>query len=204
MNSSKPILPTLVLIFAVLVALNTALVTIAVCKSMNPRRSLDEKAQISTKDLSAVLGDPFSMGEYDHLQQIIDSAQKSDPDLAYAIVMSPDGRAVATTEATFKNVRLTRNDFEREALRFTDFSLRQGEQPNIVETAMPIKTAGGQAGIIRLGFSTVRIEANDSMAIRSAAVLGFLSVLVSTIIFAVLAKSLLNRSEPAASSKLVS
>jgi methyl-accepting chemotaxis protein len=175
----------LILPFIIISIISTAVLGASSCIKMSAElnRSLDEKSQILTKNLSAVLGDPFSMGEYDHMQQILDSAQKSDPDLSYAIVMSSDGRAVATTDATLKNARLTRNEFEREALKVNDFTRRLGEQPSMFETVMPIKTAGGQAGILRLGISTLRVDLAIRQAILFIVGIGLTALVVGSIIY---------------------
>jgi methyl-accepting chemotaxis protein len=147
-------------------------------------KSLDDKSRISTNNLAAVLGDPFSMGEYDHMQQILDQAKKSDQDLAYAIVMSSDGRAVATTEADLKNQRLTRDDFEKNALNVTDFVKRQvPKKPGLFETVMPIKTAGGQAGILRLGISKDNVEKAINSSVGAIAIIGGIALIGGGLIY---------------------
>src|SRR5262249_52083620 len=146
--------------------------------------SLEEKARILTMNLSAVLGDPFSMGEYDHMQQILESASNSDPDLKYAIVMSSDGRAVATTNPALKNTRLNNTDFEKEALKVQDFTRRNDpKDPNIFETVMPIRTAGGQAGILRLGISQERAESAINIAIYSIIGIGLFALGFGCVIY---------------------
>jgi methyl-accepting chemotaxis protein len=175
----------LIIPFIVISILTTMALGVTSCMKMSGELnlSLEEKSQILTKNLAAVLGDPFSMGEYDHMQQILDSAQKSDPDLSYAIVMSSDGRAVATTSQDLKNVRLTRDDFERSALQVSDFIRRPGKEQNIFETVMPIKTAGGQAGILRLGISTQRANKAIFDAVEFIIAIGLAAVVFGVLVY---------------------
>jgi len=176
----------LIIPFVIISVLTTLCLGGVSCWKMSSElsRSLEEKARILTMNLSAVLGDPFSMGEYDHMQQILESAQKSDPDLNYAIVMSSDGRAVATTDPALKNARLTGTDFEKSALTATDF-VRRGnpKDPNIFETVMPIRTAGGQAGILRLGISQQRAQNAINMSILFIACIGLAALAVGCVFY---------------------
>lgn len=117
--------------------------------------SLEKKSEMLTRNLATVLGDPLAMGEYDHMQAILDNAKTTDHDLSYAYLLSPDGRVLAATDPAIKNVILARYPFEKQALEITDFLKRPDvpNLPNTFEMDMPVKSAGAQAGILRVGIS---------------------------------------------------
>jgi hypothetical protein len=143
-------------IIAVVLFVSVAVVGYTTCTRLVEmlHQALVDHARVETVILASVLGDPFSMGEYDHLQQIVETAKRNDAQLLYAVVMSSDGRVLATTDSQLANQTLTRNPFEKDALAVTDVAVR--EIPNSTdkfEVAMAIKTAAGQAGVIRAGFS---------------------------------------------------
>jgi methyl-accepting chemotaxis protein len=184
-KSSFGIAAQLVSPFAVISVLSTLLLGISSCWTMSNalNQSLVEKSQILTRNLATVLADPLSMGEYDHLQGILEAAQKSDQDLTYANVLSPDGRALAATSADERNKRLTRTDFEREALNATDFEQRKTPTPGVFEMVMPIKTSGSQAGVLRVGISTQRADATIQQAEFQVAAIGIVALLLGITIY---------------------
>jgi methyl-accepting chemotaxis protein len=147
------------------------------------KQSLEEKSQMLTRNLATVLADPLSMGEYDHLQQILDAAEKSDQDLYYAVVLSSDGRALATTDPADKNKRLNKTEFERQALSATEFTRRDSVLPGIVEMIMPIGTAAGQVGILRVGISSQRVQSTIFQAQLQIAMIGLLSLLIGITVY---------------------
>jgi sensor histidine kinase regulating citrate/malate metabolism len=148
-----------------------------------------EKAQALTCTLGAVLGDPFAMGEYDHMQHILDAARQNDTDLAYAIVVTTDGKAVATTDPTLKDLNLNRNDFETAALKATDFLQRVAPTPNTFETSIPIKTVGGNAGVLRVGTSTERIQDTVRQLALIMLVICVCTMIISVIVFTGMTKA---------------
>ena len=171
--------------FIVISILSTFLLGISSCWTMSNslRQSLDEKSQILTKNLATVLADPLSMGEYDHLQQIIDGAEKSDQDLYYATVLSSDGRVLASTDASQKNKRLNATEFDKGALSATELLRRNTNDPSITEMDMPIGTSGGQAGILRLGISSRRMQDTIQQAELLIALIGIVSLLIGITVF---------------------
>ncbi len=116
------------------------------------------------------------MGEYHHMQSILDQAKVSDKDSAYAYLLSPDGRVLAATDADKKNGTLNDKPFDKEALTITDFKHRVNpETPNYFEMDAPVKSANTQAGILRVGVSTESVHkavvTSDLTVISIAAVL---------------------------------
>jgi methyl-accepting chemotaxis protein len=171
--------------FAFISILSTLLLGISSCWTMSNalNQSLIEKSKILTRNLATVLADPLSMGEYDHLQGILEAAQKSDQDLAYANVLSADGRALAATDPAERNKRLNRNDFEKDALNAIDFEQRKTPTPGVFEMVMPIKTSGGQTGILRVGISTQRADATIQQAELQVAAIGLVALLLGITIY---------------------
>jgi methyl-accepting chemotaxis protein len=184
-KSSFGIAAKLISPFAFISVLSTLLLGISSCWTMSNalNQSLHEKSEILTRNLATVLADPLSMGEYDHLQGILEAAQKSDLDVSYADVLSQDGRALAATDQSDKNKRLTRTEFEREALNATDFVQRNTPTPGIFEMVMPIKTSGGQTGILRVGVSTQRADATIQQAELQVAAIGIVALLLGITVY---------------------
>lgn len=156
-------------------------------------KSLDEKSQILTSNLAIELGDPLSMGEYDRMQMMLDAAQKSDPDLFYAVAVSPDGKVDASTDVNLRNQLLTRDDFERGALKVTTLIRRKTSDDSIYEMVIPIKGAGGQAGFLRTGFSTDRVQAAVSQAEMLIAAIGAVSLVLGIIVYGAVVGTVITR-----------
>jgi uncharacterized membrane protein affecting hemolysin expression len=135
----------------------------------------EAKAAASTKTLATILIDPFSMGEYDHMQTILDATKSADGDVDYAIVLTPDGKAVATTDRSLKDVTVARDDFEKTALTATDFKLRPTK--NGYETVIPIKSVVGPAGFLRIGMTRASID-NSARKLFNLALMVALGALV--------------------------
>jgi methyl-accepting chemotaxis protein len=171
--------------FAVISILSTLLLGISSCWTLSHalNQSLDEKSKILTSNQATVLADPLSMGEYDHLQQILDAAQKADQDLQYAVVLSSDGRALASTDPGIKGKRLNKTEFDRQALQATDFERRETSVPGVFECVMPIGSSGGQAGVLRMGISSHRAQMTILSAELQIALIGILSLTLGIIIF---------------------
>jgi methyl-accepting chemotaxis protein len=121
--------------------------------------SLEKKAEILARNLATALVDPFSMGELDRMQKILEAAQKVDDEIAYGVVVGADGRAVASTDASLRNQTLTRNEFEANALKAGDFTRRNTADSGIFEVLMPINFQDKPLGVLRIGFSTARVQA---------------------------------------------
>jgi methyl-accepting chemotaxis protein len=112
--------------------------------------SLEQKSRIVTRNLSRVIAEPLSMGEFDQMMGVLTDAQKADPDMSYAHVITADGMAVVTTDVNLKNVRLNRNDFEKAALQAKEILLHDQPGSDGFECVAPI---GAQLGFLRVGFS---------------------------------------------------
>ena len=84
--------------------------------------ALDTESRLITRYLSNELADPLSMGEYDRMQSILTSAQKLDECFYYAVAVAADGRVLATTDPSAKNIRLNRDEFERVGDQFAEIS----------------------------------------------------------------------------------
>jgi PAS domain S-box-containing protein len=122
--------------------------------------SLDTKSKLLTTYLAHELVEPVTLGDYDRMQSLIKSAQKLDGSLSYASVVTDDGRVLASTDISVKNIKLNRDSFERSALKVRGFSKTQTKYSNIFETAMPLNLPEGEERtILRAGYSTSAAEA---------------------------------------------
>lgn len=182
----------LVIVFALLAAIAVAAVSTVLMMNLGSAgsRALEERAGIVTRDISVVLGDPFAMGEYDHMGAILAACKLSDPALSYASVVSSDGRIVASTDASKQGVMLNGSEYDKAALSATDLVVRAGNSdPDTLETAIPIKTAAGKAGVLRMGYSVKSAIASVRDTTSMVCLVAFLAVLVCTLIFAGIAKN---------------
>lgn len=125
--------------------------------------ALAKKSSLLVHNLSNILADPFSMGEYDRIQNILRQAQSDDPDISYAMLVGLDGRVVATTDFAFKNRTLNEQPFDKEALKLENFASRAHPDGKLFEVAMPVKFQNNQMGLLRIGISPkqVIIDANN-------------------------------------------
>jgi methyl-accepting chemotaxis protein len=152
------------------------------------RAMLEKKAEILVRNLATVLGDPFSTGEYDRMEKIVDSAKAVDADVAYAIVVGIDGRGVASTDSTLRNVQLTRDDFEKEALKSEDFELRKTMKAGIFEVDMPIRFQQNKMGVIRIGVSSENLTSMVRKATLSYLFVGLLALVLGLAVYVVTAE----------------
>ncbi len=151
-------------------------------------RSLEQKAEILVRNLATGLSDPFSMGEYDHMQQLLVAAKQADEDVAYAILVGLDGRGVASTDASLRNQSLTRNEFETSALKMSDFTHRDTPTPGFFEVVMPVKFQSNQLGVLRIGVSTQQVKALARSAAWTFVGVGVLALVVGVSIYVFVAR----------------
>src|SRR5277367_979292 len=98
-----------------LTAANTIVLAIGAFFIMNQAlsESLFEKEKLLTGNLSTVLSDPLSIGEYDRLSEILHSAKEQDKDMEYATIVSLDGQVMATTDEKLRNTKLNQTAFDK-------------------------------------------------------------------------------------------
>src|SRR5262249_12136014 len=102
---------------------------------------------------------------------ILTAAQRADSDMVYAILSKMDGRCVASTDPTLRNVLLTRDAFEATVLSVNDFVQRETPRRGVFEVLMPVRSGGAPLGVLRIGISRAQI----SFVVRQALWAFFLS-----------------------------
>ena len=152
------------------------------------RAMLEKKAEILGRNMATVLADPFSTGEYDRMEKIVDGAKSVDSDVAYAIVVGVDGRGIASTDATLRNAQLLRDDFEKEALKVEDFLLRKAPMAGVFEVVMPIRFQQNKMGVIRIGTSAASVTAMVRRATMSYLFVGLLAMALGLGVYMVTAE----------------
>jgi methyl-accepting chemotaxis protein len=151
-------------------------------------RSLEKKAEIFVRNLATALSEPFAMGEYDLMQQYLVAAKQVDNEIAYAIVVGLDGRGVASTDTALRDQSLTRNEFEANALKLSDFTRRDTPTPPLFEVVMPVRFQGNPLGILRVGVSTRQVESMTRKAGWTVAGVGALALVVGVAIYTYVAQ----------------
>jgi len=146
-------------------------------------RSLDKKAEILARNVAVALSDPFAMGEYDLMQRLIEAVKASDEDVAYAIVVGLDGRAVAATDVGLRNQALTRTEFEAAALKVTEFTRRPTPTAGVFEVVIPVRGQGNQLGVLRVGVSTHQVQALARQAATTMLGVGLLALALGVAVY---------------------
>jgi len=149
-----------------LTAANTIVLAIGAFFIMNQAlsESLFEKEKLLTGNLSTVLSDPLSIGEYDRLSEILHSAKEQDKDMEYATIVSLDGQVMATTDEKLRNTKLNQTAFDKWALERTTLEQQRTDKTGLFEEIAPINTAGSKAGVLRIGFSDKRAQSAIQIA----------------------------------------
>jgi len=146
-------------------------------------RSLEKKAEVLAQNLAIALNDPLSMGEYDHVQRIVDEAKKVDEDVVYALVVGMDGRGIASTDPALRNQTLTHSEFESSALTVSDFTRRDTSIPGLFEVVMPIRFQASHVAVLRIGVSAQQIVASARKAGWTFIGVGALALLLGVTIY---------------------
>ena len=151
-------------------------------------RSLERKSESLARNLATAAGDPFAMGEYDQLQQILEAAKSADRDIAYAILVGNDGRGVASTDVTLRNQTLTRTEFEAAALRIHSLVRRPTPSSGVYEVAVPVKAQSNRLGVLRIGVSTEEITAMAQSAAWTFSGVGLLALVLGVGVYVYVAR----------------
>jgi methyl-accepting chemotaxis protein len=151
-------------------------------------RSLERKSESLARNLATAAGDPFAMGEYDQLQQILEAAKTADRDIAYAILVGNDGRGVASTDVTLRNQTLTRTEFEAAALRVHSLVRRPTPSNGVYEVTVPVKAQSNRLGVLRIGVSTEEITAMARSAAWTFSGVGLLALVLGVGVYVYVAR----------------
>jgi methyl-accepting chemotaxis protein len=151
-------------------------------------RSLERKSESLARNLATAAGDPFAMGEYDQLQQILEAAKNADRDIAYAILIGNDGRGVASTDVTLRNQTLTRTEFEAAALRIQTLVRRPTPVSGVYEVAVPVRAQSNRLGVLRIGVSTEEITAMAESAAWTFSGVGLLALVLGVGVYVYVAR----------------
>ena len=153
-------------------------------------RSLERKSESLARNLATAASDPFAMGEYDQLQQILEAAKAADRDIAYAILVGNDGRGVASTDVTLRNQTLTRTEFEAAALKVQALVRRPTLASGVYEVAVPVRAQSNRLGVLRIGVSTEEITAMARGAAWTFSGVGLLALVLGVGVYVYVARLL--------------
>ncbi len=151
-------------------------------------RSLEKRAEILVRNLAVALIDPFSVGEYDQLQKLLEAAQNTDEAVAYATLVGMDGFGVASTDASLRNQKLTQNEFDAAALTLSDFTRRKTPRPEVFEVVMPVGLKTQPMGTLRIGVSTHQVNALSRKIGWTATGAGALALIIGVAIYVFVAQ----------------
>lgn len=153
----------------------------------NEKRALSEglekKSEILATNLAAILGEPFSAGQYDRIQEILLAARQSDEEVAYASLIAADGRVAASTEMLRPNPAIPSDKFESDTLGVTGLTRRDTPQKQIFDVMRPVKFSGNQLGVLKIGISTKRMSILIAQAYSAFVAVGIFSLALGVFLY---------------------
>ena len=143
--------------------------------------SLRLRAVILAQPLALALGDPVVTRDRQRVQQLVEEARKADADVAYAIVVDPNGLALASTDTALVGQPLLRTDFERSLLSVQAVERRPvPNQAGLFEMVAPVSYAVlGKVALLRVGVSTRSVDAVVRRAAAQAVAAALAALLVA-------------------------
>ncbi|MBF0619772.1 MAG: HAMP domain-containing protein [Candidatus Omnitrophica bacterium] len=116
-------------------------------------KSLEENAQILTKNLAGACIEPVATGSIDTIRDLLLDAKKSSRDMAYASLVDLKGRYLASTNVDEVGRQAADNAFDKDALALAEFTKRDiVDNKNKFEMAMPLFLAKDKIAVLRVGF----------------------------------------------------
>jgi len=144
-----------------------------------------DNAKIVTTNLSVACGDPMMSiayadpmmaGETDRITKILMGVKNSDENVEYIILLSNDGKCVASSKDQYKDKYLNQTDFERNAIAAKDFEIHDNPSlQNVFEAVIPVFAASQRMGTLRIGYTTKNM---DALVRNVAFIIVFIGILV--------------------------
>ena len=147
---------------------------------------LDKRAEIIARNAALGTADIFLVP--DEAQRMLEAAKKFDEAVVYLILVANDGTVVASTDVALRNRTLTRDAFEADALKATDFTRRQTPTPGRFEVLTPVKTGNHRLGVLRLGIDTHQVKAQSQRAALMMIAVGLSALFVGIAVYYVVAR----------------
>lgn len=157
--ANLPIAAKLILPFIVAVVILALAMGGTCCASMTEalNRSLMTKSRTLTNNLLGMIADPVAMGDWDHVQKIFHSAQLSDADVRYIILISNDGQVQASTNPKVpRSSNIPKSTFD--PLSIKSYTAVPTENSEVVESRAPVQTESSQIAALRVGISRRRVD----------------------------------------------
>ncbi len=153
--------------------------------------SLDKRAEILVTTLALALEDPFGMGEWDRVEQLLAGALQQDPTLLQLSVLDPSGRVKATTNGEWKHRVLEATETDRLLLAATHYmSIEDPDRRGVFEAAAPLRLADQQIGVLRVSTSTASVAEMVRRTTWIAASVALLALGAGVAIYALLTRRL--------------
>jgi methyl-accepting chemotaxis protein len=180
------------------------IVIITVTKTKNVLGAVQrDNAKIVTTNLSVACGDPMMSiayadpmmaGETDRITKILMGVKNSDENVEYIILLSNDGKCVASSKDTNKDKYLNQTEFERNAIAAKDFEIHDNPgMQNVFEAVIPVFAASQRMGTLRIGYTTKNM---DTLVRNVAFIIMFIGILVlvggSIVYYVMIEKGIVN------------
>lgn len=143
-----------------------------------------DKAKITAINMSEATGDYIMMGETERLNQILDSMKKADPEIVYAHMHALDGSYASSTEKKLVGQPLGASKLEVDAQPVQDVQIHPDpKNKKIIEVVTPSNFGGIGMGVLRIGYTTEKLQNTIIGAITLFILVSFVLLVIGLYFF---------------------
>lgn len=180
--STKVMLPYLLIIIPVIMILAVTQI-FAVRGTMT--EELKQKTYIMMSNLSESSSDPLFLGQNDVLDRILTTAEESNKDVIYAMVLNNKGLVVASTIQKYKDTYLDKTGYEKDIINnLKDYRMKKID--NYYEAASPIYVGETRKGFLRVGISLENINSTINRILLNTIITLIVALLYGVFIFLIM------------------
>ena len=151
--------------------------------------SLERRAEILADPFANALAEAVAVTDAGRAQALLEQLKKSDPDLAYAILVDKQGSGFASTEPALKGQKLLRDEFERAMFDTQKLVRRPVPKAAMFEVSMPVTyPVLGKIGVLRIGYSTSHVQSVARRAAWTAAAASGLALAIGVLLYLYVAR----------------
>jgi methyl-accepting chemotaxis protein len=152
-------------------------------------QSLETRAEILADPFANAIAEAVAVTDAGRAQNLLGELKRVDPDLTYAVVVDKQGNGFASTDPALKGQRLLRDPFERAMFETPKMIRRPVPRQEMFEISMPVTyPVLGKIGVLRMGYSTARVQSIARRAAWTAAAAGVLALLIGICLYVYVAR----------------
>lgn len=155
--------------------------------------ALKQTQELYCVHLGSLVGDEVAAGKDTEIDSILSHCLSSDTDLSFAIVVSPDGKVLGSTDKNLKNMVLNTNSVDKAALAADRLTrLETDYKHGLSQVAMPLVKNEKKIGVLRIGFSSAAARSAMQRTTQTSLVAAFLLLVISTAAFSIMVMRILD------------